>query len=181
MINNDEGLTIVKLIFIIMILILIAIIGVFIGKKLWKNSASKDEKTDLLYIQAKCKVIYDKHIIDENEQLLGEKITEYIENNEINNIIQENQNDMWYKLNQYDLDKISADYINADDGYIINYETEEVICIKGITDGNDIYYKLSDLIEEENNEDDSSNNTEETNKNNENTENIETEKDDIQE
>lgn len=168
MINNNEGLTTIKLILIIMILIAICVIGVFTFGGLWKKNNKKDIKTDLLYIQAKCKVLYDKHIVDNNQSLIGEKISEYTENEEINNVIKENQNDMWYKLNQDDLNNLSADYLDANDGYIVNYESEEIIYIKGIIEEKRTYYKLSDLInnEEENIEE----NNEEENAENENIE-----------
>lgn len=141
--NNEIGMAVIKLIFMMILIIIIILSATVLGKKLWKESNTKDLKTDLLYIQAKCKVIYDKHILNEEEKLIGEKISEYSENEEINNII---SNGEWYKLNQENLKEIGAEHLKEKDGYIVNYETEEVIYASGIKEGENTFYKLSDII-----------------------------------
>ena len=151
--DNEVGITAIKLIFIMILIIIIILSGIVLAKRLWSETTQKDIKTDLLYMQAKCKVIYDKHIINEEEALIGEKIEEYKENEEINEII--TSDGEWYKLNQENLNSIGAYYLNEEDGYIVNYETEEIIYTIGIEENGKVFYKLSDILEpkkEENNE-----------------------------
>lgn len=148
--NNELGISAIKLIFTMIIIIAVIVGGIILVKKFLNENTKKDIETDLLYIQAKCKVIYDKHIINEEEQLIGEKIEEYIENEEINNILKETDKE-WYKLNQDDLDRIGAGYLKEENGYIINYDTDEIIYAAGIEKNDHIFYKLSDILNEEEN------------------------------
>lgn len=143
MANREKGISAIKLIFMVLILAVIIAGIVFVVKRLWQDNSVKDIGTDLLYIKAKCKIIHDKNIIDSNEQLLGQKITEYTENGEVNGII--SQNDKWYKLSQGDLEKIGIGELKEEDGYLVNYEEEDVIFAKGILENEQTYYKLSDL------------------------------------
>ena len=143
MINGEKGISTIKLIFTIFILALVIAGIVFIVKRLWQDTSVKNIGTDLLYIKAKCKIIHDKNIIDPNEQLLGENITEYAENEEVNIIV--SQSDKWYKLKQEDLETIGAGDLKSEDGYLVNYEEEDVIYAKGIIENEQTYYKLSDL------------------------------------
>lgn len=173
--NNEVGRSLIKLIFIIVILSLIVIGGIILAKRVWKKSNEKDIKTDLLYIQAKCKVIYDKHIVNGEESLIGEKIEEYSENEKVNEFIK-NSEEEWYKLKQSDLEQIGLGYLKEENGYLINYKTEEVIYGTGVEEKNGVFYKLSDILrgyietEEENNsvneQSNDNNTTEESNEEN---------------
>lgn len=141
--NNEYGRSAIKLIFTIVILAVVIAGIIFIAQKLWQNNSVKDIETDLLYIKAKCKIIHDKNIIDANEQLLGEKVTEYTENEEVNSII--SQSDKWYKLTQENLQEIGLEDLEAEDGYFVNYDELDIIYAKGIEHEKEIYYRLSDL------------------------------------
>lgn len=143
--NNENGITFIKFIFMLLILLVVIAGIVFIVNRLWKDTSTKNIETDLLYIQAKCKIIYDKNKIDPNELLLGENITEYPENEKVNEII--SGSNQWYKLSQEDLEAIGLETVKAEDGYMINYEENDVICAKGATiqGYEEIYYRLSDL------------------------------------
>lgn len=143
MTNKEHGITAIKLIFTIIILAVVIAGIVFIIKRLWQDNSIKDIETDLLYIKAKCKIIHDKNIIDKNEQLLGENITEYTENEEINEIV--SQSNKWYRLSQGDLEAIGIGSLKSEDGYLVNYEENDIIYAKGIEENDQIYYKLSDL------------------------------------
>ena len=146
MTNEEYGITAIKLIFTIIILAVIISGIVFIVKKLWQDTSVKDIGTDLLYIKAKFKIIHDKNIIDKNEKLLGESIKEYNENEKINEIV--SQSDKWYRLSQQDLETIGLGDLKSEDGYLVNYEEEDVIYAKGIQENEQIYYKLSELEEQ---------------------------------
>lgn len=143
MTKEERGITAIKLIFTIIVLAVVIAGIVFIVKRLWQDNSIKNIETDLLYIKAKCKIIHDKNIIDKNEQLLGENITEYTENEEINAIV--SQSDKWYRLSQGDLEAIGIGSLKAEDGYLVNYEENDIIYAKGIEENEQIYYKLSDL------------------------------------
>ena len=152
--NNEYGLTAIKLIFTVIVLFAIIVAAVFVVGKLIESSHVTDIKTDLLYIQAKCKVIHDKKIVDINQGLLGEEINEFSGNDIINGIV--SGEEKWYKLSQQDLEQIGVGYLDAEEGFIVNYDIEEVIYAKGIKEKEEIYYKLSDMVkqdeEEENQE-----------------------------
>ena len=144
---NETGLTPIKMIFTVIILAVIIVFGVFITMNLWKSNDTKDIKTDLLYVQAKAKGIHDKSLVDSNQKLLGEEINEFEGNEAINELV--SKEDKWYKLSQEDLNTMGLGNLNAEDGYIVNYETKEVIFVKGIQEDEQIYYKLSDVVEEQ--------------------------------
>lgn len=141
--NNECGRVFIKFIFMTLILILVITGIVFVVKKQLEDNSIKDVRTDLMYIQVKCKAMQDKHIIDANEQLLGESINEYAENEEVNEIV--SKSDKWYKLSQEDLERIGLGNLKAKDGYLVNYEENDVIYAKGILIEENNYYKLSDL------------------------------------
>lgn len=145
--NEEYGISAIKLIFTVVILALIITGIVFVVQKLWHDNNVNDIETYLLSIQGKCKGIYGKNVVDSNNQLLGEKITEYKENEEINNII--SQSDKWYKLSQQDLETIGEGKLKAEDGILVNYEENDIIYLKGIKKDDNIFYRLSDLNREE--------------------------------
>lgn len=141
--NEEYGRSAIKLIFTIIILALVIAGIIFTVKRLWQDTSVKDVETDLLSIQAKCKGIYVNNKMDSNKQLLGEKVVDYSENEEVNNIV--SQSDKWYKLGQQDLETMGLTTLKAEDGYLVNYEEEDIIYAKGIERDNEIYYKLSEL------------------------------------
>ena len=145
--NNEYGLTAIKLIFTMIILIAIIIVAVFVVIKLVESNHVTDIKTDLLYIQAKCKVLHDKKVVDTNQSLLGEEINEFQGNDMINQTV--SGEDKWYKLSQNDLEQIGVGYLNAEEGFIVNYETQEVIYAQGVQENEGVFYKLSDIIKED--------------------------------
>lgn len=144
---NEAGISAIKLIFTVIILIAIFVVAIFVIEKLIQSSNVTNIKTDLLYIQAKCKVIHDKKVVDDNQTLLGEEINELQENEEINQII--SGEDKWYRLSQDDLNQLGVGYLKEEEGFIVNYETEEVLYTKGVQEGEETYYKLSDMVENE--------------------------------
>lgn len=151
---NEEGMTAIKLIFTVLILTVIIVCAVFIARNLWESNNIKDIKTDLLYIKAKCNGIHNKKVVDSNQSLLGEEINEFSENDMINQIV--SGEDKWYKLSQDDLNQIGVGHLDAEEGFIINYESGEVLYAKGIQEDENTYYKLSDVVEEEEQEEEQS-------------------------
>lgn len=145
--RKEYGITTIKLILTIVVIIIVFCGGFLLLNKLWKTNNIKNLKTDLLYIQAICKFHKDKHILNENDELLGEKISEYNNNEKVNEIISES--DSWYMLSQEDLEEIGKGELNSEDGYIFNYDTEDLIYAKGIKEEENVFYKLSDIVEDD--------------------------------
>lgn len=146
---NEAGISAIKLIFTVIILIAIIVAAVFVVGELLDSSHVTDIKTDLLYIKSKCKGLHDKKVVDSNQTLLGEEINEFQGNDMINQMV--SGEDKWYKLSQDDLNQIGVGYLDAEDGFIVNYDTQEVIYAEGVTEGEETFYKLSDMVKEEEN------------------------------
>ena len=141
---QNIGNSIIWLIPLIAILTVIIIFGVQFVQKLVHEKEWENVKTDMLQIQAKAKIVFEKYHVDNANGLAGEKIEE-ISTIEQFGIEQDKTYYKWTKetLEQNGLAEVK---LEQEDYYIINYDTEEVIYSKGYQtkDGN-IYYKLSEI------------------------------------
>ena len=87
---------------------------------------------------------------------MGTKVSEANET-EVNNVMQQlqiNQEELpnYYILNKESFEKMGlADSIKDDDEYIVNYTNSDVIYVKGIKLNNEVKYKLSDIIDKNEN------------------------------
>ena len=140
---QNKGNSLIWLIPLIVILTVIIINGVQFIQKQMHEKEWENVKTDMLQIQAKAKIVFEKYHVDEANGLAGEKI-EDLSSIEQFGIEQDKTYYKWTKeiLDQNGLSDIKVD----EDYYLINYETEEVIYSKGYksNDGN-TYYKLSEI------------------------------------
>jgi len=109
----------------------------------------------MLLIQGAAKVAKQNSVAKKTEEpLVGTKLNQIEDNEIINNfkslnIIEENQHEKYYMLNNDDLAKLNIKVWNEDEAfYLINYDNNEVI----ITCGVNGKYKLSEMEEEHNNE-----------------------------
>jgi hypothetical protein len=116
-----------------------------------------DIKTDMLMIEGKIKSIKAESEISNNqEKYVGTKVSE-ANDTEVNNVMQQlqiNQEELqnYYILNKESFEKMGlADSIKDDDEYIVNYTNSDVIYVKGIKLNNEIKYKLSDIIDKNEN------------------------------
>lgn len=147
----------IRLFIIIAIIVAIGAVGLNYALKSLKQKQNDDIRTDLLLIQAKTKVIKGKAEVNSNtEAYVGTKISEYFDNDVkefLKNIqINESQFEKYYILSMQDLEKmgIFGELKNTEDNqYIVNYETADVIYIKGIEENGNIKYKISDIITKE--------------------------------
>lgn len=151
-----------KFLKLVIVFIIILVVGIFlfnIGSKKMKERKNDDITTNMLVIDGKIKVIKAEAEINNNkENYIGTKVSE-ANNEEANNImlkLQINQDDLqnYYILNKDCFDKMGiADSIKDDekDDYIVNYDNSEVIYIKGITINNETKYKLSDIVDKNEN------------------------------
>lgn len=112
----------------------------------------------MLMIEGKIKSIKAESEISNNqEKYVGTKVSE-ANDTEVNNVMQQlqiNQEELqnYYILNKESFEKMGlADSIKDDDDeYIVNYTNSDVIYVKGIKLNNEIKYKLSDIIDKNEN------------------------------
>lgn len=149
-----------KFLKLIIAFIIILVVGIFlfnIGTKKMQERKNDDIKTDMLMIEGKIKSIKAESEISNNqEKYVGTKVSEAIDT-EVNNVMQQlqiNQDELqnYYILNKESFEKMGlADSIKDDDEYIVNYTNSDVIYVKGIKLNNEIKYKLSDIIDKNEN------------------------------
>ena len=155
--NNQKGITLTALAIIVVILSILATVTVGEIKDLVSNVKLETINTNLLLIQAKSKVIYEKSNFNNDDSLLkGQKVSEITDNAKLQELkskgviseSEENYNSyyLWNKQTIEELELGIKDMKDAD-FFIVNYITEEVISSKGYkhTDNN-TYYKLSEII-----------------------------------
>ena len=149
-----------KFLKLIIAFIIILVVGIFlfnIGTKKMQERKNDDIKTDMLMIEGKIKTIKAESEISNNqEKYVGTKVSE-ANDTEVNNVMQQlqiNQDELqnYYILNKESFEKMGlADSIKDDDEYIVNYTNSDVIYVKGIKLNNEIKYKLSDIIDKNEN------------------------------
>ena len=149
-----------KFLKLIIAFIIILVVGIFlfnIGNKKMQERKNDDIKTDMLMIEGKIKSIKAESEISNNqEKYVGTKVSE-ANDTEVNNVMQQlqiNQDELqnYYILNKESFEKMGlADSIKDDDEYIVNYTNSDVIYVKGIKLNNEIKYKLSDIIDKNEN------------------------------
>lgn len=149
-----------KFLKLIIAFIVILVVGIFlfnIGTKKMQERKNDDIKTDMLMIEGKIKSIKAESEISNNqEKYVGTKVSE-ANDTEVNNVMQQlqiNQDELqnYYILNKESFEKMGlADSIKDDDEYIVNYTNSDVIYVKGIKLNNEIKYKLSDIIDKNEN------------------------------
>ena len=150
-----------KFLKLIIAFIIILVVGIFlfnIGTKKMQERKKDNIKTDMLMNERKIKSIKAESEISNNqEKYVGTKVSE-ANDTEVNNVMQQlqiNQEELqnYYILNKESFEKMGlADSIKDDDDeYIVNYTNSDVIYVKGIKLNNEIKYKLSDIIDKNEN------------------------------
>lgn len=152
--------SIFKIIKLLFILSIIAGIATFLLKNagiLLQQKNDDDKKTDLLLIQAKIKLIKGKSDVNSNtDEYVGVKVSES-DNESIKEFLRniqilDSDFEKFYILSYQDFEKmgiVSELKDIEDNNYIINYETAEVIYVKGVSVDNEIKYKLSEIVTKE--------------------------------
>lgn len=75
-------------------------------------------------------------------------MTEVTDNKEVEKLLSENKiedSENCYLLLQNDLNEMGLEKVKQDSGYIVNYETNEIIYVKGFENKDKTYYKLSEM------------------------------------
>ena len=138
------GKSLIKFIIIIAILTGIILWGIQIIVEETDKKELETINTNMLQVQAKGKVVFEKYHVDNANGLKGRKIENNLELESFG-INDDGNYYAWDRkvLNEVGLTEIS---IGEDDFYIVNYDSEEVLFSKGYKakDGQ-IYFKLTDI------------------------------------
>ncbi len=164
MYKNKNGITIVSLVITIVILLMLVSVTVYTGTGVIKQAHLQTVNTNMMLIQAKAKTIAEQAKFNKDEEgnintdiykgtniADTEKISQIV-SNKVNGKISKLVNDniiedasKWYLLSKEDLSSMGLEKIDIEEGYIVNYETEEIIYVKGFNTNGTDYYKLSDM------------------------------------
>lgn len=163
MYKNKNGITIVSLIITIVILLILVSITVYTGTGVMKQANLQTVNTNMMLIQAKTKTIAEQAKFYKDEEgnpdtsvYKGTNISDEEINNVTSNKIKEKINKLindnviedtskWYLLSKEDLSSMGLEKIDIEDGYIVNYENDEIIFVKGFENEGTTYYKMSDI------------------------------------
>ncbi len=149
--KSQKGITIVSLVITIVVLIIIAGITVYTGTGIIKQATLQTIHTNMMLIQAKTKTIAEQAKFNNDtsgykgimvNDISGDENIDKLKND---GIIEDGSK--YYMLTEADLKDMGLDKINIDEGYIVNYDTEEIIYVKGVKKDGNTYYKLSQLKE----------------------------------
>ncbi len=157
MVKDKKGITMITLVITIVVMLIIAGITVHGSQRLLKDSELKTEITNMLLIQARAEVIYDKNKFDDTVKLVGKTPVTSDMANKYSIPDDPNELKKWYIWDNEEIvpeGTISAKTeiedlkikLKSGEFYIVNYEDSEVIYSEGYRDldGN-VVYKLSDL------------------------------------
>lgn len=149
--KNQKGITLVTLIVTIIVLLIIGSITIYTGTGIIKRVNLQNLNTNMLLLQAKTKTLAEESKFNKDEtKLKGTKVNDIVDNEKINKLINANiieNPEEYYLLTQEDLNSMGLEKVKIEDGYLVNYETNEIIYIKGFEANGMTYYKLSETRE----------------------------------
>ncbi len=147
--KNQKGITIVSLVITIVILLIIGGVTVTVGTSVIKQATLKTVNTNMMLIQAKAKTIAEQAKFNNNtDNYKGIILSEISGDKKVDKVLDAGiieDASKYYLLSKDDLVSMGLEKIEIEDGYIVNYETEEVIYVKGYENDGITYYKLTDM------------------------------------
>lgn len=147
--RSQKGITIVSLVITIIILLIIGGTTVYIGTSVIKQATLQTVNTNMMLIQAKTKTIAEQAKFNNNQDnYKGTVLSEVSGNKKIDELLEVGVIDdasKFYLLSKDDLVSMGLEKIDIEDGYIVNYETEEVIYVRGYENDGITYHKLTDM------------------------------------
>lgn len=147
--KNQKGITILSLVITIVILIIISSVTVYTATSVIKQAELQTINTNMMLIQAKTKTIAEQaKFNNDNSNYKGTIISDVSGNAKIDDLINKGIIDdvnKFYLLSKDDLTNMGLDKIDIEDGYVVNYETEEIIYVKGFENDGETYYKLTNM------------------------------------
>lgn len=145
---NSKGITIVSLTVTVIVLLILGGITISAGGNILKKTNLQTINTNMMLIQAKVKTISEQAKFNkESSNYIGKLVSEIPDNQKINKLINDGiitDSTKEYLISKDDLKQMGLTKIDIEDGYIVNYDTEEIIYVKGFETENTTYYKLSE-------------------------------------
>lgn len=146
--KKENGITLVALAITIIVMGILAGVSVLYATPIIQKTRLQDINTNMLLIQAKTKTIGENaKFNNDTSKYVGQKISNIQSNNSINELINKgivNTSDNAYLLSETDLAQMGLNNIKYELGYIVDYDTDEVIYVKGFTHAGNTYYRLSE-------------------------------------
>ena len=147
-IANEKGVSLIALAITLIVMSILAVITLDIGSDIITKANLQNINTNMMLIQAKTKIIAEQAKFNsDTSNYKGKRIIEITNNSKVNKLCEDgiiDNQENYYLLSQNDLNSLGLEKIDIEDGYIVNYETEEVIYVAGFKVGEKIYYKLSE-------------------------------------
>lgn len=145
---NQKGVTIISLVITIILLIIITSITAYTGTGIIKQATLQTINTNMMLIQAKTKTIAEQaKFNNDTSNYKGTVLSEVSGNEKIDKLVNDRiieDTSKYYLISQEDLQDMGLEKIDIEDGYIVNYETEEIIYVRGFENEDRTYYKLSE-------------------------------------
>lgn len=147
--KNSKGITLVSLVITIIILMLITSVTVYTGTNVIKQVTLQNVNTDMMLIKAKVKTMEEQAKFNkDNSNYKGTPLIDVHDNKKIDKLVDEETVEditKYYLLSKEDLNSMGLEKIDIADGYLVNYESEEIIYVRGLKKDDNMYYKLSDI------------------------------------
>jgi len=146
--KNERGITMVSLVITMVVLGIITGITIFTGMGIIKQVELQTINTNMMLIQAKVKTIAEQAKFNKDtNNYLGDLVSEISGNDDIDELIEVGvieDSSKCYLISQSDLNNMGLNQVDIAEGYVVNYETEEIIYVKGFENDGNTYYKLSE-------------------------------------
>ncbi len=147
--KKEKGVTIIVLAVTVIVLAILASVTLYVGTNIIKRANLQNVNTNMMLIQAKTKTIKEQAAFNNDDTLYkGTILTAISGNKYINNLIDNGiieDTSKWYLLTRVDLNEMGLTKVDISRGYLVNYETEEIIYVQGFEHEGNTYYKLSEL------------------------------------
>lgn len=147
--KNSKGITLVSLVITIILLMLITSVTVYTGSNVIKQVNLQNVNTDMMLIKAKVKTMEEQAKFNkDNSNYKGTPLIDVHDNKKIDKLVDEGIVEditKYYLLSREDLNSMGLEKIDIADGYLVNYESEEIIYVRGLKKDDNTYHKLSDI------------------------------------
>lgn len=147
--KNSKGITLVSLVITIIILMIITSVTIYTGSNVIKQVTLQNVNTDMMLIRAKVKTMEEQAKFNkDNSNYKGTPLINVLDNKKIDKLVDEGIVEditKYYLLSKDDLNSMGLEKVDIADGYLVNYETEEIIYVRGLEKDDNTYYKLSDI------------------------------------
>lgn len=147
--KDSKGITLVSLVITIIILMIITSVTIYTGSNVIKQVTLQNVNTDMMLIRAKVKTMEEQAKFNkDNSNYKGTPLINVLDNKKIDKLVDEGIVEditKYYLLSKDDLNSMGLEKVDIADGYLVNYETEEIIYVRGLEKDDNTYYKLSDI------------------------------------